>query len=887
MKKTLIALITLVLALMLALTSCEGIFGTTPPTGGGGDTQKPADSGKFTRIVYMQGFDIQNIHSAVRDNYAMLPAMNDSEAAELREIVIGETNRDITAAAKAKLEEYIDSKNDLDFGYIVYCDGKSVALYWQNPDLETVAVTDFVKQCIEEDKLVLKEGSLICKGYNKKKYEQESLWEIIEMDEDASPELIATLRELNSFYEGSQICAWMANLWDPEIGGFYYANSSRDNEPFLPDLESTNQLTGWLTGNGAFKNTAELNAKMPNEIKIKIVDFARNMQYPDGYFYHPQWPIGTDKLNTDRYGRDLSWGVALINRFTVDRDGDGVEEKQYPKYCTPSGAKCQLHTELDDGTYCNLATSVASVSGGFSTVCATSSISTGVSAAISKMPSSTVNAVVSKKPDYSSSAAFTAWLKEYNSTIKTNSGNAHNINALQDEIIAKGFCDELVDFLEDAQEEVWNEQTSAGQTPSGLWQYEPNMRFVWGILKYMPFYNAPAAKGGRLIKHAEEIIDSCVEVILQPADGSYAMNDLMNQTSSISSIISNIRTFDPDNAEDRIEAIQKKMKQNGAALIENCMKKLEPFKLENGTFVYTYGGTAPATIYGVPISLGQREADVNGNSLCSSYYRGMFALFGYTAIPLCNSDDGDNFLEIIINAENIEKIPQATAGTMDFENTFDVSDVKGLSYTKYTSLFEYSIETDEDPYYSNVLYFHSGNDGGSYGDYIKFAATGNGGNCNIFEFDFKLRSTSRADMFQVKCGDSFMFHLDTDSSKRYMKIEARTGTAACNVDLMLDPAEHQIDIFQWNRIRFEMYTDEEGNGAYIKLFVNDEYIGYTEEYFGAHTNAAYNPNFSTVSFCSRMNPITENYFDNVYAHRENKVLDLDSDDISDARDSKK
>ena len=45
------------------------------------------------------------------------------------------------------------------------------------------------------------------------------------------------LRYLYEMYnEGMYL--WIAGLWEPEIGGFYFSNSARDHEGFLPDLES-------------------------------------------------------------------------------------------------------------------------------------------------------------------------------------------------------------------------------------------------------------------------------------------------------------------------------------------------------------------------------------------------------------------------------------------------------------------------------------------------------------------------------------------------------------------------------------------------------------------------------------------------------------------------
>ena len=34
---------------------------------------------------------------------------------------------------------------------------------------------------------------------------------------------------------------WLADLYDPESGGFYYSNSAKNNVGYLPDLESTSE----------------------------------------------------------------------------------------------------------------------------------------------------------------------------------------------------------------------------------------------------------------------------------------------------------------------------------------------------------------------------------------------------------------------------------------------------------------------------------------------------------------------------------------------------------------------------------------------------------------------------------------------------------------------
>ena len=41
--------------------------------------------------------------------------------------------------------------------------------------------------------------------------------------------IVEAYKELYSVHS-DRICSWLGGLFDPEIGGFYYSNSARDNE---------------------------------------------------------------------------------------------------------------------------------------------------------------------------------------------------------------------------------------------------------------------------------------------------------------------------------------------------------------------------------------------------------------------------------------------------------------------------------------------------------------------------------------------------------------------------------------------------------------------------------------------------------------------------------
>ena len=105
------------------------------------------------------------------------------------------------------------------------------------------------------------------------------------------------------------IYKWLAGLWDKELGGFYYSNSARDNNEFLPDIESTAQALGHLEGAGIVSNMMEY----PKSMRDKVVCFLQSKQDPDdGYFYHPQWG---KEIGTSRRARDMNNALWVLKDF--------------------------------------------------------------------------------------------------------------------------------------------------------------------------------------------------------------------------------------------------------------------------------------------------------------------------------------------------------------------------------------------------------------------------------------------------------------------------------------------------------------------------------------------------------------------------------------------
>jgi hypothetical protein len=112
---------------------------------------------------------------------------------------------------------------------------------------------------------------------------------------------------------GEKTYEWLAHLWEPEIGGFYYSNSGRDHEGFLPDIESTCQALDMVQTLGMLDFCGRnMREGLPMEMQKKVLAFAEGLQAEDGLFYHPQWG---KNISASRRGRDNTWATDIIREL--------------------------------------------------------------------------------------------------------------------------------------------------------------------------------------------------------------------------------------------------------------------------------------------------------------------------------------------------------------------------------------------------------------------------------------------------------------------------------------------------------------------------------------------------------------------------------------------
>ena len=128
------------------------------------------------------------------------------------------------------------------------------------------------------------------------------------MDEKTvSPAVKAALDKLDSKF-GIEVIDWLAGLYDKKSGGFYYAESSRDNEQFEPDIESLVQAILLLDRMGLITRDENRRLITPEAFKEAALKFLSERQdESDGYFYDPIYReiAGTEKK--DRNTTFASW----------------------------------------------------------------------------------------------------------------------------------------------------------------------------------------------------------------------------------------------------------------------------------------------------------------------------------------------------------------------------------------------------------------------------------------------------------------------------------------------------------------------------------------------------------------------------------------------------
>ncbi len=886
----------------------------------------------------------QKIYKALGESDAglNLTSVSDGSAKAKHEIIFGLCDRAISKEAYRILEKIPADERKSRF--VVYSNATSVAIAFEPGDYDVadVAAEYFIANYITgNNSLTLDLGytytdNVDMIAYYEKIGEEkiDAQWAKLEEElldsykkhygegnESQATSLVKStmeaLRTFYSSYDADKLVSWFANLYEPKIcvcnavenleeckgtpycggAGFYFSNSGRDTVGFMPDIETTAQVFGFLKNSGMLDSVnGDVSAAFPDGEAEKIVAWVKSMQDPDdGFFYHPQWSKQETQANKSRMNRDLSYGISILNNFGAK-----------PNYSTPSGVVGDSEA---------IPTSAFSMS---------KSLLTGrLGAETKNVAASRVVLVADGVPAHlASEAAFRKYLSGLN--IRGNSYYVANeltsmsaqIKTRDTELKAQGAGYSLVDILE-----AWAKEN---QNPvDGTWH--------WGAIDDPYYANNGVLKMATLytdlgieFPNPMLAINNAIKALTCDTPINHVC-DLYNTWFAIYFICNNLRSF--GNSEAAQEVVWGLREQAPAAIRETAVK-MSACRCDDWSFSYFPGKTC-TTSQGLPVAaptaFGSPAAgDVNATVICTyGNINYMFGALGFTGAPdICTEADRIKFKGIISELDQVIKLAELDPYVPDTFDGYEVgSQPKSYTFLLGNGSVDSSLTVEEDTREGadgNVLNFHSGI--GSWDCFNFGTNTGIGGEAYIFETDMCFKNVTYmngSEEVDLVNGWALQLQLGSgqNATKGFYGIIFRFEAGKILVMDFSSGKDGSIssrytELFtvekgEWFHIKVEYYNIDEHN-ARVKVYFGAtredmELVRVSDNYFDYYANKIDNPEAIVPeigAYASNMISTTTAYnetilFDNFCAYRSrisykpDETLPLDKNVDGPDRDEKK
>ena len=827
MKKLSLIFLAALMVLTL-LASCGGEQpDNTPKTG-----NMIYESGTQMRVITLAsdiGYDRNTLLTALKNATGLMPqSFYDMSVVGEHEIVVGDTTRDISAYAKQYVESLNLASNDVTV-WCVYAYQGSVAVYWTHdiPDAANLAINYLIDNYLDESSLYLEDGPIYYETYDRRTYE-DAREAAIRQEQLASIEAVLGVEARKAIEDYLRMYTddyyvWLANLYDPGTGGFYYSNSGRDNEGFLPDVESTMQALSWLSGVGMLeKYNGKLIDAIPQWMQDQLVNFAKYMQSSeDGYFYHPQW--GTN-VGTSRRSRDLGWATQIVTTF-----GHKV------LYDTPSGTKGELGKPGQATSF-------------------TERLGSSVATAVSKVVATAGGGLpkwLQNPDDFRSYLLDFDWAENSYSAGNTVSSQSGQIEQAGQEFV--DIFEEILNEKQEIEQEKLRDKAEAearAKNPSitaaeiaevrknaenGLWEDRLSYDSVNGLMKISGGYNSLGLK----MPYAEQALQSALAMASfdgVDVEGKRANNvvDVYNPWVSIGNVLTNIKNhYDAK----LVASNRAYVTANAADLIKLTMKKISIFRKSDGSYGYNES-KVPSKSQGALVALeGMNEGDVNGGSIATNgTFRSMCSALGITVPYRYFNSDFENFMDIINSLDPVIKIPfVAETDPVTFDDDEVNSEPARVTYNM-NSGYVTVVDDPREGVEGNVLEFVTAKGAGST---ITTNIIGSGvGNCYTLEWDMNIvENRQNTVAFQIRLGESFMFTVTTKTDGYTLGDSSSTSSGAS----VTNNFEGTYSYNTWYTIRIEHYV---GSSEEVRtvIYVDGVAVGESDNFYGKTKPEAVNKN---------------------------------------------
>ena len=733
----------------------------------------------------------------------------DSSDKANREIVIGESNRDVTKKAFVALSR-LEKANEKQVGYVVYTDGSSIAIVYEQDKYGIHAAANKAIRSFTDDMLAGKEsfshaaGVILSGVINPLDYQEEldaieterqwnntliRLQDNKNVSDELAVEIVEALKYYNSIFN-DEVNTWIANLYDPGVGGFYYSNSGRDTEGFLPDIESTQQAVGFIESYGI---------QVPQWMTMQMGLWVKGLQDPNGYFYHPQWSKTETEQHPSRMGRDLERGLGII-----------YDAGLRPTYDTILGDKGD--GLLPDGTP-------------VSPVALTENLSGSSVSAVSKVVP--VNAGQGSVPTrFLNKENFLAYLSTLD--INGNSypvGNelasqASQIKARDKQLKAQGANYSLVDILVKWLNDHQNPET-------GVWTIGKGIDFegVNGLLKIIALYDGIEAE----FPHPIEAAKSAFAVIGNGEElGSVCY--LYNVWYAIELVMKNIQKYSTDrvNLQKQMDEFRAEILQDAPRAIRETADGVNLFQKPDGSFSFSQTYSA-ATSQGMRVCLQyQYEGDVNATTICANGTANhMYYVLGLTRVKQNTKADALELLEVFEDLQPVIKDEEILDNKpIDFSD--DTLGARPESVTATINSSGDAIVTRDDKYkeYGKYLEFSSKSDG-SDAIYIDCSTSRIGSSCFIFEADLCYTEDCPDGYYSQIYMNLYIYMLAIKIQDGRVHIWDSSSQGGSRVEQDL---KYSVPLGEWFNLRIENYTGDKDT-VRIKVYINDELIAVSDNFY--------------------------------------------------------
>lgn len=883
MKKTIFIL---TLALTLLLVSCKVNVSDKPDSGSSSVAQSSTQVYVFTDNACSEEEVYAVEDCLVNEGYE--PKMASGEENYALEIIIGKIeNKDASKRAYTLLER-IEKEDYFDSRYLVYSDGNgSIAIAFDRYTENYVEVSSFdeviaiINYYINNGTLFSSEKGVLGSGKINLVEKQRKIDDAILEEQwnkvfeaaggDANAEMIVeSLKNHYSIYTDNMI-AWLADLYDPIAGGFYYSNSGRNTEGYLADIETTSQVLDILKASGmiSFADN-DIKKALPEHLRNGIIKFIKSRQDPNGYFYHPQWTHEMVDAAPSRRARDLSKGISTLKSLGA-----------LPTYPNPLGSD---YDGIDaDGNV------VIGVSSAITTPLRKSTVSS-VSKVIptaTTIPQHMVNDVTFKE-----------WLAKFD--LNGDSYTVGNdIAAQTGQIIArdKQLIKEEKNYLLSQILIDWFNANCYEST--GHWNSIADYEGTNGLLKISAAYLEIAKSGlgvEAMLPYPEQTMVSLVDALRTE---EYARTDCYayNVWYSICNLFELIKISDPVRGAEFVKSnramllsyVTEKVSYEGQQLnaIEITTRKTANFKKIDGSFSQTAASSAP-TAQGLPVAVpNTNEGDVNATTLSSTGITSrMFAALGLPMPDIFTHADAmvffnriENLGAIIKDVEHFENTGEL--GFDDLEIGEEPSTITNNSVADATL----TIGTDPTDKTNKVLHLSKLNSSSVGVAQIDFGTTERIDNYNAFVFeadmmfDFADDENFLSNYFYLKLGTSretFGYYL-IFSPSRTGTIRYQDSSNSTNGIKSPDLVDTGIGQGEWFNLKVEYYIGDQ-NTTRIFIYINGGLSYVSNNFYGPKTTdpagTEYEPLsvFTTARLHTDKSYLGDIYFDNFNLYQANKTM---------------